>query len=360
MSQARSFPSGIPDSAGVVWLSRPGIESDPCTADLTTLTIEADGSRRLGRPTPAADPEVDCFYVYPTTSPQQTINSDLTIDPEQRRAARAQASPFSTVGRMYAPMYRSLTAVAVLDLASVKPEHAKLAYDGVAAAFHDYMENYNAGRGIVFVGHSQGAWLLEALLVNEVDGDASLRRQLVSALLIGANIAVERGADAGGSFRNIPACRSADQAGSVIGYSTFTQPPTPDGWFGHLGGMTSPFLPKRPTAGREVLCVNPAELSGGLLDPLILTEEFAMQGLPEPPDTSIPWTAFPGQYKARCERAGERTWLQVEPADAADARPVLRQLYEPGYGLHNMDVSIAMGNLVRIVAAQAAAHAARK
>ena len=62
---------------------------------------------------PAADPPIDCFYVYPTVSRQKTINANLTIDPEERAVAAAQAARFSQVCRVYAPMYPQLTLAAI-------------------------------------------------------------------------------------------------------------------------------------------------------------------------------------------------------------------------------------------------------
>ena len=162
-------PAGGPpptvDPASIVWLCRPGLADNPCTLDLATTVAEADGSVHLESPSPAAvsgspsaDPPIDCFYVYPTVSIQMTPNSNLTIDPEEIRAAKAQAARFSPVCRVYAPMYPSLTQTAVNNIPGITSEQAQTAYKGVANAFHVYMDQYNHGRGIVFIGHSQGAW----------------------------------------------------------------------------------------------------------------------------------------------------------------------------------------------------------
>ena len=42
--------------------------------------------------------------------------------------------------------------------------NALIAYRGVLSAFRDYLAHYNDGRGIVFIGHSQGASILIKLL----------------------------------------------------------------------------------------------------------------------------------------------------------------------------------------------------
>ena len=61
------------------------------------------------------------------------------------------------------------------------------------SAFRDYLAHYNDGRGIVFIGHSQGAVILIRLLQQEVDRTPALRNRLVSALLMGGNVTVPKG-----------------------------------------------------------------------------------------------------------------------------------------------------------------------
>ena len=97
---------------------------------------------------------------------------------------------------------------------------------------------------------------------------------LVSALLIGGNVLGRRGQDVGGDFQNIPACRSTDQTGCVVAYSSFNQPPPADSFFGRVGRR--PDQGEQATAKLEVLCVNPASLSGGTgpLKPYFPTTPF--------------------------------------------------------------------------------------
>ena len=51
-----------------MWLCRPGNDPDECDANLDATELLADGSRKLVKHQKAAEPEVDCFYVYPTVS----------------------------------------------------------------------------------------------------------------------------------------------------------------------------------------------------------------------------------------------------------------------------------------------------
>ena len=55
------------------------------------------------------------------------------------------------------------------------------------SAFLDYMDNYNHGRGIVFIGHSQGAFMLDGLLQAETPnaGDLVDHEEILAAIAVG-------------------------------------------------------------------------------------------------------------------------------------------------------------------------------
>src|SRR5580704_7798787 len=65
-----------------VWLCRPGGTPDPCAGALTTTVETADGSTSIASSV-SSSPDVDCFYVYPTVSPESTANADLTVQPAE-------------------------------------------------------------------------------------------------------------------------------------------------------------------------------------------------------------------------------------------------------------------------------------
>ena len=64
---------------------------------------------------------------------------------------------------------------------------SELAYRDVLSAWRFYLAHENAGRGVVLIGHSQGAYLLMRLLAAQVDGKKDQGR-LVSAILLPAAI----------------------------------------------------------------------------------------------------------------------------------------------------------------------------
>src|SRR5204863_4963774 len=102
-----------PASAEVKWLCRPGAEPNPCQGDQTTRYFEPDGSSHVEQVSVPANPPIDCFYVYPTVSNQPTPNATPTPDPEVRSIATYQAQRFSTRCRVFAPLYREVTAAGV-------------------------------------------------------------------------------------------------------------------------------------------------------------------------------------------------------------------------------------------------------
>jgi len=356
--------SGPRDRFGTVWLCRPGETGDPCSTDLTTTVVAGDGSTRIERIAPAANPPVDCFYVYPTISAEPTINADLGIGLREREVAVAQAAQFSQVCRVYAPVYRQITLAALEHPRRITLADALIAYRGVLAAFRSYLAHYNDGRGLVFIGHSQGATILIRLIEHEVDGNASLRRRLVSALLLGGNVTVARGRSVGGDFAHIPACRSRSQVGCVVAYSSFaTRPPTNSDFARTTSDAgVSLLAPRRLSSTLEIMCVNPASPRGGAgpLEPAIPSLVLAFLRSSRAPRITTPWAAFPGRYTARCESSGNAHWLQISPTRSrATYRPPLTRLQDPAFGLHVLDVNIALENLVALVRAEAAAYGRR-
>jgi len=350
-----------PSAAPTVWLCRPGQAGDPCLSALTTTVVGPSGARRVVPAAPAKAPPVDCFYVYPTVSDQPTVNANLTIGLQETAVAVTQASRFSQVCRVYAPVYRQITLGALDHPNRITLADARLAYRSVLSAFRDYLAHDNHGRGIVFIGHSQGATILIRLLQQEVDDDAALRHHLVSALVIGGNVTVPKGRTVGGDFQHIPACTSATETGCVVAYSSFAGTPPANSQFARTTSDAGvPLLAPRRTSGSlQILCVNPAAPSGGTgpLDPYL--PSFALRVLaPNAPAPATPWVAFPGRFTSRCTTSGNATWLQVT-GRTSTAGSLIERAEQPAIGLHVLDVNLALGNLVDLVRAQAAAYGRR-
>jgi hypothetical protein len=360
-----------------VWLCKPGQLDNPCVGTLAgDAYLPPDNSvdpPLAGRIEPldfslADKPPVDCFYLYPTQSRQRGLNADLTKDTDIRAVAINQARMFSRICNVYAPVYRQYTldSLGGPGLGSlITPEVRDIAYNSALGAWNDYMDNYNNGRGVVVIGHSQGTSHMARLLAEEVDDKPAVRNRIISAILPGANVYVPKGEVVGGQFQNIPACESGDQTGCVIAYSMFTQKPNPGAAFGWVdeGYWINP-APRPDKDLFEVLCVNPARLAGDgvVLRPLANLPAFL--GLPEP---AKPWTAMPDFYRGDCLKAEDPThgtvnWLNVKDIRfAGDTRTDLSTLVTgSGGNLHTGDINLALDSLVSVAATQSAAYVARE
>jgi hypothetical protein len=328
---------------------------------MTTTIITADG--KLSRDTWAADPKapVDCFYVYPTVSTDPTPNSDMTPDPAELNVIRQQFARFASKCRPFAPMYRQVTLAGLRTrLAGGGGSMARgLQYDDVRDAWNYYLQHDNNGRGFVLVAHSQGSFILDELIRNEIDGKP-VQSRMVSAILLGATLSVPRGKDAGGSFQKVPLCHSPSQTGCVITYVSFrsTMPPPPNTLFGKV---TDPSM--------VAACTNPANLGGGSgdLKSYLSADGRTIVGTTPPkpwvvPEVALdtPWVSVPGLLSAQCKSNENATYLEITVhGNASDPRTddIIGDIGAPAqiqtnWGLHLVDFNIGMGNLLDIVTQQ--------
>jgi hypothetical protein len=321
-------------NARVVWLCKPGLKHNPCDPGLRTTVFSPSGEKlRVERPRQRRR-KVDCFYVYPTVSDQQTTLANRRIDPEERSIALYQAARYSQYCRVFAPMYRQRTLKALFSGGNLV---ARKSYLDVLRAWRTYLRRYNRGRPFVIIGHSQGTFVLRKLVAREIDRKRSVRRKLLSALLLGGNVIR-------GEFKHIPACRSRRQLRCVVAFSTYGEKPPAGAIFGQP----------------RVLCTNPTALGGGsgLTETIFPSEPFApgtgiavgIQLLNvKLPTASTPWIAVRRAYRARCT-TGKIRVLRIIPREGAptfSASPIKE------FGLHLVDANIALGNLIRLVRAQA-------
>jgi len=339
------------------WLCGPrGPAANPCQAPQTATVLGRGGVnggvRRGGL---ARNPRVDCFYLYPTVSPQPGPNSNLRIGPEQRAAAQIQASRFSNSCRVYAPLYRQLTVPAFTNPAANTKAARTRAYNDVRTAWREYLKYDNDGRGVVLIGHDQGAQMLAQLLSQEIERRTSVRDRLVSAILPGANVITLKGRRTGGSFRVVEPCRSNTQVGCVIAYSTFGEQPPPDA---AVSRVYSPVFRRPPDRTKRVVCTNPSALVGGVGEN---KPYFPTRILPGPLSAmspaipvGTPWVYYPGLYTSRCTARQGATWLQITPTkNTADPRVRVQPVQGPQWGYHLADMNLFMAQLVTLVKIQA-------
>ena len=331
-------------TGATIWLCRPGATPDPCASDRTATVIDASGHRRTETAADDGQP-VDCFYVYPTVSREATPNADLTVQPEETQVAVAQASRFSQVCRVWAPMYRQRTVQDLFNLADGRADSApnRTAYASLLAAWQDYLAHDNHGRQVVFIGHSQGAAMLVRLLRAQVDPRPSLRRKMALAILLGANVTTLTGKLTGGSFAHLPLCARPVERGCVIAYSSFPSQPPPLALFGRPGLGVSALSGETRRDGLSVACVNPV----GMSTRTELLRPYAPSALLPVAGVTTPWVAKTGAYTATCKHGDGATWLEVVPtARDTGTKALLSQSLGPIWGYHLVDVTIALGDLV--------------
>jgi hypothetical protein len=331
-----------------VWLCRPELTGNPCDGNLDATLVTRDG-RSVEPFTPAPDPPVDCFYVYPTVSRAKSTNAPLASAPEIVETARAQAARFASACKLYVPIYRQITALGLITGKISDQSARELAHSDVVSAWHDYLLHYNHSRKVVLIGHSQGTLELTQLIQEEIDGNSAERERLLSALLIGGFVQVPPGQDVGGSFKHIPACRKPDQVGCVVAYNSYGSVPPPDSIFG------------RPSGNLEVLCVNPAAMAGGTGHPrpYIPTDTIGAVAAARLGGVGAGrrgFIAFPDALTTGCRRQNGVNWLQVSVvAGTSLPSTLLRPTLGPAWGLHRGDITLALGDLTALVAAQAKA-----
>ena len=357
------------------WLCRPDAE-DVCDTNLDAEVIEADGTRTTEVFEQAADPPVDCFYVYPTVSSDPGANSDLEPGGGEATAVLSQVARLAGSCRVWAPMYNQATlstisgaindegttsdegeeaGTAERDAAGNPPVDENspfnVAYASARDAFRHYMANDNGGRGVVLVGHSQGTGVLRQLITDEFDPNPAMREQLVSAVLMGLSIPEN---PSSGGFANIPVCTSDTQTGCYLSWSSYrsTAPPEPGAYF----GAPSP-------DGSRAACTNPADLSGSL-GAVRATPYFADTQSPQGvgwiqsragEQPTEPWVALPGLIEVACVERNGYHYLEVTVVpDEVRTPDVPGDLTAP-WGLHLVDANLVMGELVGIIASQAEA-----
>ena len=253
--------------------------------------------------------------------------------------------------RLFVPVYRQIT-LSGLTKNGLSGAPESIANADVDAAWHDYLDHDNDGRGVILLGHSQGAGQALRLLRDEIEKSPVERSRLVAAYVIGGNVLVPKGKDVGGDLQQIPACRSRTQHGCIVAFSSFDQQPPANSLFGRTADAFGTDIPASQRGNMQVLCVNPAALTGGTaqLHPyFIITSRKATS----PPGPGF--DAYPDQVSGTCKSNDGATWLQIDHPTSGAANPPIQDSLGPTWGLHLVDMSVAQGDLVSLAAAETAA-----
>ena len=341
------------------WLCLPG-RTDLCTTPLQTTALNPHGYGASGQSLVAKTSGVDCFYVYPTISRDSGVNSDLVPgDGEEKAVVVTQFARFAGSCRTYAPVYRSMTVGLIAAAAAGADLKGPLAiaYGDVRAAWKEYLTRHNKGRPYVLIGHSQGSWMLQMLIANEIEGRPEAKRMKL-AIIPGFNVLVPQGKLVGGTFKSTPICSRHGQTGCVMTWASYREKNVPP------AGAIFGFADK---PGMTVACTNPSRAgAAGWVD--LDSYWFARSSLPVPggpiewstegpPPT--PFVRTSGLVSARCVNNGPRGYLSIRTnADPNDKRTDrvggevgILGMFIPGWGMHLADMSAPMGDLIRQVSA---------
>jgi len=247
-AQAGNAPAAPDYAKPSSWLCLPG-RADTCSTPLKTTALNPNGYGSTGQSPVVKDAPVDCFYVYPTISRDSGTNSDLRAD-DELAAVEVQFARFAGTCRTYAPIYRSMTVgliAAVAAGADYKTPFAT-AYGDVRSAWKEYLARYNKGRPFVLIGHSQGSWMLQTLIAQEIEGKPVARRMKL-AIIPGFNVLVPQGKLVGGTFKSTPVCSRPGHTGCVMSWVSYREnnPPPAGALFGYS-----------QAPGMTVACTNPA------------------------------------------------------------------------------------------------------
>jgi hypothetical protein len=354
-AQAGAAPAAPDYSDAANWLCLPG-HADICSTPLKTTALNPNGYGSTGLSPVAKDAAIDCFYVYPTVSRDQGVNSDLAAD-EEKAAVQVQFARFAGTCRTFAPVYRSMTVGLITAVAAGADYKAPFAtaYGDVRAAWQEYLTKYNKGRPFVLIGHSQGSWMLQTLIAQEIEGKP-IARQMKLAIIPGFNVLVPQGKLTGGTFKSTPVCSKPSETGCVLTWTSYREKnaPPPGAVFGYseLAGMT-------------VACTNPAKPGSAAWESLD-SYWFALSKQPVPggpiewstegtPPT--PYLRTEGLVSGRCVNEGPRGYFSIRTnADPKDKRTDrvggevgALGFFIPGWGMHLADMSAPMGDLIREV-----------
>ncbi|WP_245672922.1 DUF3089 domain-containing protein [Aldersonia kunmingensis] len=335
------------------------MDSDPCdlpqdTTDLLTGKVTAPA------PVKESDKPVDCYFVYGTVSNQVSLNADPVPSPEVQSIARVEAARFNRTCRVFAPAYRQVPVPGLPIVLAGFTEPLAVGYDDVLSAWNDYLAHENNGRGVIFIGHSQGTFMLRKLIREQIDPNPQLRNRLVGAFLMGGDVVTMRGSTVGGDFANIPVCSRRAEYSCVTAYSTNIRYPTLS-LFGNssldLLGSQRFGLASGPQF--QVACTDPAVLSGSD-QPVGVTLPSApysfgfisvLVGYMLPPEawpTSLStWTTSRARGVGSCEDVNGYSQYHIRMINPQPINEI------PLFDTHVIDVNFGLDRLVDIAAEQA-------
>lgn len=325
------------------WLCRPGIEGDVCAGELDAVEVLPDGTTATVEHVSAVDPEVACFWVYPTVDLALTpgVHEDLDDREAPEQAVRAQGARLTEVCSVHAPAYRQATlGVYGSTNQEVRDRCFDVALGDVLGAFEQFLADIGE-RPFVIGGHSQGAHMTSEVVRRVIEADLDLLDRLVVALPIGWPVGTPSQEErVGGTFARVPVCADADETGCAMAFRSY-------------GAGND--LPRDPTSnklaglflGESVACTNPVE-DGATLPRAYFPTSNPFLDLPDAVvDSGAPFALYRDAFTATCVRDGENAGLEIGIVEGVTS-PVdfARRSLSGDSGTHVLDMQFAQGALL--------------
>ena len=338
---------------GAAWLCRPGRADDACgSADLDAIRVDAAGMRTPQPFRAAAAPKIDCFYVYPTVSDDPTDYSDMVPDQSEIGVVQAQFARFASVCRPFAPVYRQLTSAGLGRILKARREEQvdiwrpalRRRVGRLARLSRARQPRPGRGAGRPQPGHDPAPAPIGR-------GDRRQARAAPAGRRLPGGRPGAVGPGGSRPRRHAPptshsAARRRKPAASTPGAPTRrTTPPC---------AASADWTPRSRRRGcRRPASTRPHRTAAQALWRATLHKPASA------PAGDPPWVEAVGGFTAACraDAQGEVLRVSVTPAPYADMRRALLVAVQrtPGWGLHTLDVSLAQGNMLDDVAAEARA-----
>jgi hypothetical protein len=280
-----------------------------------------------------ANASADVFFVHPTAA----FYGDYWVAALDNRLARLSVdygiqpqhvTAFNGVGKIYAPRYRSVRmAIWTAEDRQSVAQATDLAYTDVKAAFQHYMREWNQGRPLILVSHSQGTLHMLRLLQEEFDGKP-LGKQLIVAYIIGNTVPIDAFSD------QLPICSEPGQFGCYATWNTVLEGGNPHHWVQEAGLD-------------QIACVNPLSWR---TDGVAVSRESNPGSIPMIGMRALWHDVGPlhaQQVDARCGPEGI-LWITSRPP----ASGFTAALFENGQHYHTYDINLFYASIRQNVALQ--------
>ncbi|HDS1150414.1 TPA: DUF3089 domain-containing protein [Pluralibacter gergoviae] len=325
------------------WLCLPDKEGI-CSRDIKIIDSKT-GSSYIQKKEDV-DTGVDCFYIYPTASMDKTLMSDLLPGEfEEKMWALEKINYLKNTCRIYTPMYRQITVPSLVqsmkDSNDMSPPvwNDKTQVNDVQDAFDYYLKHFNKGRKIVIISHSQGSTIAKKLISLSIEGKP-VQKNILYIFLAGNTQLGNYKSTPYGDFKSIKTCKSVKDTGCVIAWSSYIKDSSDAKEDKKvMGGADEGMIP---------LCVSPSQIDGShYLNSLFIDKGTIAD------NKEATFYHYTSAIKAKCVHKDRFNYLELDIVDQKRAQLLedylSRDKLAAGWGAHNHDIGLVLGNIDKII-----------